>query len=140
MPKMSAKVSTKQAAQRTAGQSPSTASSSDTPGVPTTASNFWTNQKDRLLVESRNSGAHWDAIAVKHFPSKTGNACRKRFERLLQRKKASEWDGPRFENLASEYFARRKDMWLPLAHALGERWQVVEAKVCLVINSDFVQF
>jgi len=127
MPKPSSKASTKRATHGPAGQSPGTASSSDT-NAPTA---FWTDEKDRVLVASRSSGVHWDAIATKHFPSKTGNACRKRYERLLLKKKASEWIGPRFDALANEYVARRKEMWLPLANSLGENWQVIEAKVCL---------
>lgn len=120
MPKVASK--RKQSAQGTAGQSPSTASNSDA------APPFWNDRTDDMLIASRKTGLPWDDIAKAHFNPKSGNACRKRYERLLARKKAAEWDGARWDAVAAGYAAARKAMWTPLAGQLGERWQDVEAK------------
>jgi hypothetical protein len=50
---------------------------------PTRRSNVWSTSDDTQLVELRRLGKHWRAIS-QHFPTKTDNACRKRYERLLQ--------------------------------------------------------
>lgn len=41
-----------------------------------------------------------------------------------------DWDAQKLELLAEEYLALRKEMWEMLATRVGERWAVVEAKVC----------
>ena len=73
----------------------------------------------------------WAPIQQAYFPGKTANACRKRHERLMERQEAEDWDGPKFEHLAKEYLNVRKDMWTMLADRVGEKWQVVEAKVSM---------
>jgi len=127
MPRVSSKTYLKTREESAAGQSPATASSSDV------AAPFWSKDNDRLLIKAREQGLHWDVIASTHFPSKTGNACRKRYERLQERKRASEseWTGPRFDRLVVGYMAARKQMWQSLAAELGEEWHVIELQVRL---------
>ena len=48
----------------------------------------------------------------------------------MERRNAESWDEARLERLAMRYLEYRKEMWSGLADKLGERWQVVEAKVC----------
>ena len=73
---------------------------------------------------------NWDAIAKQYFPpSVSSNACRKRHERVMEKRNAEDWDDFRLERLAIEYTKSKKEMWSLLAVPLGERWQNVEAKV-----------
>lgn len=90
---------------------------------------IWSTADDEVLLRARASGLNWQPIASRHFPSKTANACRKRHERLIERRHVEDWDHNKLELLAEEYLACRKEMWEILANRLGERWQVVEAKV-----------
>ena len=91
----------------------------------------WSDADDQVLMGARTSGLNWQPIASRHFPSKTANACRKRHERLMERRNHSDWDSRKLDSLATEYMECRKDMWTILAARLGERWGVVEAKVHL---------
>jgi hypothetical protein len=95
------------------------------------SSGAWTPQDDQALIDARASGLNWGQIQNKHFPGKTPNACRKRHERLMDRKNADQWGQRKLEILAREYMNRRKEIWAPLATATGEKWSVVEQKVCL---------
>jgi hypothetical protein len=102
--------------------------------VPPTASQrpaagAWTPQDDQALLDARASGLNWGQIQGKHFSGKTPNACRKRHERLMDRKNADQWGARKLEILAREYINRRKEIWTPLAQATGEKWSVVEQKV-----------
>lgn len=90
---------------------------------------IWSGADDEILLRARASGLNWQPIANRHFPNKTANACRKRHERLIERRHAEDWDTEKLELLAQHYMARRKEIWEPLASRLGERWAVVEAKV-----------
>lgn len=90
---------------------------------------IWTTADDEILLRARASGLNWQPIASKNFPNKTANACRKRHERLIERRHVDDWDSQKLELLADEYLACRKEMWEILAARLGERWNVVEAKV-----------
>lgn len=90
---------------------------------------IWTSSDDEILLQARASGLNWQPIANKHFPNKTANACRKRHERLIERRHVEDWDTHKLELLAQEYLVIRKEMWEMLAERVGERWQVVEAKV-----------
>lgn len=90
----------------------------------------WTEGEDLILMEARQKGLNWALIASKHFPSKTSNACRKRHERLMDKRKSQEnWD---VEALAREYMEVREKMWQILAKRLSQNWQAVEGKVLLV--------
>lgn len=93
---------------------------------------IWCAADDDKLLQARASGLNWQPIANQYFPNKSANACRKRHERLIERRQASDWDAEKLDRLAQEYVAMRKEMWDALAAKLGERWNVVEAKVSLV--------
>ncbi len=103
--------------------------------TPTTAgprlAGIWCAVDDDKLLQARASGLNWQPIASQYFPNKSANACRKRHERLIERRQASDWDAEKLDRLAQEYVAMRKEMWEPLAAKLGERWNVVEAKVSI---------
>lgn len=90
---------------------------------------IWSSKDDETLLQARASGLNWQPIANRHFPNKTANACRKRHERLMERRHVEDWDAQKLELLAQEYMAVRKEMWEVLASKVGERWAVVEAKV-----------
>ena len=96
------------------------------------SSGAWTPQDDENLIQARQQGLNWAQIQTTYFPNKTGNACRKRHERLMERKGVDDWDTLKLERIAREYMTMRKEIWQPLAAAVGEKWSVVEAKVCLV--------
>jgi hypothetical protein len=95
----------------------------------TRVTSIWSPEDDNTLMEARSSGLNWQPIAAKHFPNKTANACRKRHERLMERRNAEDWDGEKLETLATEYMAVRREMWSVLADRVGEKWQIIEAKV-----------
>lgn len=90
---------------------------------------IWSGADDQTLISARASGLNWQPIAARHFPNKTANACRKRHERLMERRHHDEWDSRKLNALAIEYMECRKEMWNVLAVRIGERWGVVEAKV-----------
>ncbi|KAL2041479.1 hypothetical protein N7G274_005861 [Stereocaulon virgatum] len=93
------------------------------------ASQSWPPQNDRLLMDARQRGMNWQPIATKYFPDKTANACRKRHERLMEKRSANEnWEGVKMETLARAYVDVREQMWKILADRVGERWQIVEQK------------
>lgn len=101
---------------------------------------IWSPKDDEILMQARASGLNWQPIASRHFPNKTANACRKRHERLIERRHVEDWSSERLELLAQEYMAVRKEMWEFLASRLGERWTTVEAKVshCVLIHLQIV--
>lgn len=95
-----------------------------------TRTSSWSQQDDDLLIKSRAQGLNWNQIAPKHFPSKSANACRKRHERLMEKQNAEQWDGVRLDVLAEAYMEVRSEMWRILGAKVGEKWQLVEQKVC----------
>ncbi|KAI0380292.1 hypothetical protein F5Y04DRAFT_282056 [Hypomontagnella monticulosa] len=92
------------------------------------SSGAWTVQDDQNLLAARQQGLNWAQIQSSYFPNKSPNACRKRHERLMERKGADDWDNRKLEHLAKEYMSMRKEIWQPLAARTGEKWIVVEAK------------
>ena len=90
---------------------------------------IWSAIDDEILIQARSSGLNWQPIASRHFPNKTANACRKRHERLIEKRQVEDWDAQKLELLAREYQAIRREMWEKLASRVGEKWSVVEAKV-----------
>lgn len=92
---------------------------------------IWSSEDDEVLLHARASGLNWQPIANRFFPSKTANACRKRHERLIERRHVEDWDSRKLELLAQEYLNCRREMWEILASRVGERWGIVEAKVGL---------
>lgn len=94
------------------------------------AAQSWTSENDELLMRARQQGLNWQPIALKYFPDKTANACRKRHERLMEkRNSADNWDGVKLDLLSKAYIELREQMWKILADRVGEKWQNVEAKV-----------
>jgi hypothetical protein len=93
------------------------------------SSGAWNAQDDQTLLNARSSGQNWAQIQANYFPGKTGNACRKRHERLMERKGADDWDTRKLELMSKEYMSMRKEIWTPLAQRCGEKWNVVEQKV-----------
>ncbi|UKZ49219.1 hypothetical protein TrVGV298_003463 [Trichoderma virens] len=92
------------------------------------SSGAWTQQDDEQLLAARQQGLNWNQIRDQYFQSKTPNACRKRHERLIERKNVDDWDTRRMQILAKEYMSMRKEIWSGLAARTGEKWNVVEAK------------
>ena len=72
---------------------------------------------------------NWQSIGQTYFPDKTANVCRKRHERLMERLSSKTREGVKMETLAQVYCDVRDQMWEILADRLGEKWQIVEAKV-----------
>ncbi len=93
-------------------------------------SQSWPPENDALLMQARQQGMNWQPIASQYFSDKTANACRKRHERLMEkRNSADNWDGVKMDELAKAYADVREQMWKVLADRIGEKWQTVEAKV-----------
>ncbi|CCE29932.1 hypothetical protein E4U22_003191 [Claviceps purpurea] len=92
------------------------------------ASGAWKVPDDNRLIMARMEGLNWNQIKDAYFPSKSANACRKRHERVVQRKSTEDWDTRKLQLLAKEYMRMRKQIWSGLAARTGERWNVVEAK------------
>ncbi|KAK0639806.1 hypothetical protein B0T16DRAFT_302626, partial [Cercophora newfieldiana] len=88
----------------------------------------WTAEDDSALVAARSRGQHWADLQREHFPTKTANACRKRYERLMERRGVYDYDARKFERIAKEYMGMRKQIWSGLAARVGEKWPVVEAQ------------
>ena len=105
-----------------------------------TRSSSWSAKDDETLIQARTQGLNWNQIAPKHFPSKSPNACRKRHERLMEKHNAEQWDGVKLDVLAQAYMEVRRDMWSLLASRVGEKWQLVEAKVCFATLNPFDPF
>jgi len=49
----------------------------------------------------------------------------------MERRNADDLDGIKLENLAKNYMTMRRDIWSGLAAQTGEKWNVVEQKVCI---------
>ncbi|KAK4246581.1 hypothetical protein C7999DRAFT_15310 [Corynascus novoguineensis] len=90
------------------------------------SSGAWNQEDDRTLLTLRAMGKNWNQIQREAFPGKTGNACRKRHERLMERRGQNDFDNRKLERLCKEYMSMRKEIWHPLASRCGEKWNVVE--------------
>jgi len=99
---------------------------------PRPSTGAWSAEDDEILMNARAQQLRWAPLAQKHFPDKTGNACRKRHERLMEKNGEEKWDGGKIEMLAREYTKIRPEMWQMLATRVGEKWQTVEAKVSML--------
>ena len=53
--------------------------------------NTWGADDDRVLIKARKEGFTMADIASSYFPTKTPNACRKRHNRLMQKRVADAW-------------------------------------------------
>jgi len=106
------------------------AESALTPASDEAQSKPWNPQDDAILLRARQEGLNWSSIAERYFSSKTSNACRKRFERLVIKNTVQgDWDSAKMEALARFYMELREQMWKILAAKLGEKWELVEEKV-----------
>ncbi|KAL7944928.1 hypothetical protein V8C42DRAFT_324110 [Trichoderma barbatum] len=112
----------------TSAPSPTLPMPSNLPSQHRPSSGAWTQQDDDQLLAARQQGLNWNQIRDQFFPSKTPNACRKRHERLIERKNVDDWDTRKMQMLAKEYMSMRKEIWSGLAARTGEKWNVVEAK------------
>ncbi|KAK4237532.1 hypothetical protein C8A03DRAFT_34512 [Achaetomium macrosporum] len=90
------------------------------------SSGAWNQEDDQTLLALRAMGKNWNQIQREAFPGKTGNACRKRHERLMERRGQNDFDNRKLERLCKEYMSMRKEIWQPLASRCGEKWNVVE--------------
>ena len=101
------------------------------------ASQSWPPGNDDLLIRARQQGMNWQLITTKYFPDKTANACRKRYERLMEKRNNTEtWEGVKMETLAKAYNDLREQIWKILGDRVSEKWQTVEQKV---FNSSIIQ-
>lgn len=91
------------------------------------ASTAWSAEQDDLLKLNRARSLGWKAIA-ELFDGKTGNACRKRHERLMEKKNLDDWNPKKTEDLARGYMELRQAMWSTLAQRVREDWKTVEQK------------
>jgi hypothetical protein len=98
----------------------------------------WTAEDDKTLIQARARGQNWADLQRTHFPAKTANACRKRYERLVERRGIYDYSGRRLEMVANEYMNLRREMWSGLADRLGMKWEVVEALVGSLVISGVV--
>ncbi|KAK4184743.1 hypothetical protein QBC35DRAFT_40112 [Podospora australis] len=98
----------------------------------------WTVADDRTLISARSSGQNWADLQRTYFPSKTANACRKRYERLKERRGIEDTDTSKQQRISGEYVAMRKQMWSPLAKRVGEDWEVVE-EMCMSLGIRNIQ-
>jgi hypothetical protein len=96
----------------------------------------WTADDDRTLIQARTRGLNWADLQRTHFPSKTANACRKRYERLVERRGIHDYSGRRLEAVSNEYMNMRREIWSGLADRLGMKWEVVEALVCCSFSAS----
>jgi Myb-like DNA-binding domain len=96
-------------------------------------SSNWSSRDDAVLLSSRSRGQGWSQIQRENFRNKTANACRKRHERLVAKRRGIEWNQEMLEKLSTEYSKIREDIWQPLARAVGEKWQDVEKAVRLIL-------
>lgn len=49
----------------------------------------------------------------------------------MEKRNSEDWDGVKLEELAVAYNQVKKEMWTILADRLGEKWQIIEAKVTI---------
>jgi hypothetical protein len=58
----------------------------------------------------------------------------------MEKQNAEQWDGVKLDVLAQAYMEVRRDMWSLLASRVGEKWQLLEAKVCFSIHTPCYSF
>ena len=84
-----------------------------------------------MLIDAKSQGLGWNEIHQRFFPNKSGNACRKRHERLMVKLRTTEWDNARIQRVMAAYNEPgvREEFWSGIAHRFGERWEDVEKVV-----------
>ena len=111
----------------------STASGTDRHSSSSWTPSSWTPENDELLLRARQQNLNWQSIAVKYFPDKTANACRKRHERLMEKRNQYDgWEAAKIDTVAEAYTDGRAQLCKPLADQVGLQWQTVEAKVSVL--------
>lgn len=93
----------------------------------------WTAEEDTRLMDAKHQGLAWNEIHQRHFPTKSGNACRKRHERLQQKLRTTDWNESRIRRVLEAYNEAgvRERFWNDVAIRSGEQhWQDVERVVC----------
>lgn len=83
-------------------------------------------------MDAKSEGLAWNDIKLKYFPNKTGNACRKRHERLMQKLRTTDWDEARIRRVTNAYTTSgaRERFWKEIARRVDEdRWEDVERVV-----------
>ena len=104
--------------------------SPNSPTSPRPAAGPWQQEDDDKLLQARKQSLNWSDISQQYFPAKTPNACRKRHERLVDKRRTNEeWQTNKLEQMAVAYLNYREEMWKMLAQAIGENWKDVESKV-----------
>lgn len=63
----------------------------------------WSYHDDSVLMNARARGQRWSQIQKEHFQNKSANACRKRHERLVAKRRGTEWSQGMLEKLSTEY-------------------------------------
>lgn len=58
----------------------------------------------------------------------------------MERQNAEQWDGVKLDVLAQAYMEVRREMWSILAARVGEKWTLVETKVCVVPSQKLCDF
>lgn len=88
-------------------------------------------------MDAKGSGLGWNDIHEKFFPNKSGNACRKRHERLMVKLRTTDWDDSRIKRVMAVYNdpGIREEFWSRIAQRCGERWQDVEKVVCQSVTA-----
>ncbi|KAK5467843.1 hypothetical protein LTS15_000816 [Exophiala xenobiotica] len=86
----------------------------------------WTSEEDDILIKAKGQGLAWEEIHKKFFPNKTGNACRKRHDRLLIKARDPTWDEARTQKVVARYNRVRDQVWRGIAEQVGEKWEDVE--------------
>lgn len=100
------------------------------PTSPRSTAGPWQPEDDAQLIEARKHSLNWADISQQYFPSKTANACRKRHERLMDKKIITDdWESSKLEEMAAAYVELRQQIWEVLAKEIGENWKIVENKV-----------
>lgn len=86
---------------------------------------------DNTLMEAQARGMRWEQISQVYFPHKSANACRKRFGRAKEERRATDWDEARIGRVIAIYNREgfRERLWSQLANDAGERWQDIEKLV-----------
>jgi len=92
----------------------------------------WSQDEDQVLVDAKGQGLGWNELCKKYFPQKSGNACRKRHERLMAKRNAN-WSDDRIMKVRQVYNKRgmREQVWKTLAQHCGEKWEDIERVVCV---------
>ncbi|KAL5601243.1 uncharacterized protein BROUX77_005492 [Berkeleyomyces rouxiae] len=99
----------------------------------------WSSAEDLLLEELRRRRGRWSEVSKK-FKGKSANACRKRYERIQQRKVASERNAALDKtHVAVAYWEVREEMWKILESRMpGVKWEKLE-RMCFEMGENEIR-